>query len=37
MNSLTVFCASSPGYDPRYVKAAQAVGRFLAEKDITLV
>ena len=37
MNKLTVFCASSPGFRPEYVEAAQAVGRFLAERDITLV
>ena len=37
MNKLTVFCASSPGFDPKYVQSAQAVGRFLAAQNITLV
>lgn len=37
MNIITVFCASSPGYNPAYVEAAQQTGQFLAERDITLV
>ena len=37
MKRLTVFCASSPGFSPVYVQAAQQVGRFLAEREITLV
>ena len=37
MNKITVFCASSAGFKPAYVQAAQATGRFLAEHNITLV
>ena len=37
MNKLTVFCASSPGFKPEYLRAAQSVGHFLAERKITLV
>ena len=37
MNAITVFCASSPGLQPDYIQGAQSVGRFLAERDITLV
>ncbi len=37
MNSVCVFCGSSPGNDPAYAEAAQRLGRALAERDITLV
>ena len=37
MDKITVFCASSAGYDPAYVAAAQTTGRFLAHQNITLV
>lgn len=37
MKSITVFCASSPGFDPVYCDAANALGRLLAERNITLV
>ncbi|MDP8901046.1 MAG: TIGR00730 family Rossman fold protein [Actinomycetota bacterium] len=37
MNSVCVFCGSSPGNDPAYAEAAQSLGRALAERDITLV
>ena len=37
MNSITVFCASSPGFKPAYVQAAQDTGRFLAKNNVTLV
>lgn len=32
-----VFCGSSPGRDPRYLDAARATGRYLAESGIQLV
>ncbi len=37
MNSVCVFCGSSPGNDPAYAEAASQLGRTLAERDITLV
>jgi hypothetical protein len=37
MNSICVFCGSSPGNDPAYTEAAQRLGRTLAERDTTLV
>jgi uncharacterized protein (TIGR00730 family) len=37
MNSICVFCGSSPGNDPAYAEAAQRLGRTLAERDTTLV
>lgn len=37
MNKLTVFCASSPGFKPEYLRAARSVGHFLAERNLTLV
>ena len=37
MNTLTVFCASSPGFKPEYIQSARSVGHFLAERSITLV
>ncbi len=37
MKRVTVFCASSPGFDPQYGEAARALGQFLVKRDITLV
>jgi uncharacterized protein (TIGR00730 family) len=37
MNSICVFCGSSPGNDPAYAEAAQRLGGILAESDTTLV
>ena len=37
MNSVCVFCGSSPGNDPAYAEAARELGRTLAERDTTLV
>jgi uncharacterized protein (TIGR00730 family) len=37
MKRVCVFCGSSPGASPRYVEAARAVGRTLAERGIELV
>jgi uncharacterized protein (TIGR00730 family) len=37
MKVVSVFCASSPGNDPKYMEEAYELGRFLASKDITLV
>lgn len=37
MKRLCVFCGSSPGADPRYGEAADAVGRILAERGLGLV
>jgi hypothetical protein len=37
MNSICVFCGSSPGNDPAYAQAAQRLGRTLAERGSTLV
>jgi len=37
MNSICVFCGSSPGNDPAYAEAARRLGRTLAERDTTLV
>jgi uncharacterized protein (TIGR00730 family) len=37
VNSICVFCGSSPGNDPAYAEAARSLGRTLAEGDITLV
>ncbi len=37
MNSVCVFCGSSPGNDPDYAAAAQELGRTLAERGTTLV
>lgn len=34
---VAVFCGSSSGNSPEYVKAAQSLGRYLAEQDIDLV
>ncbi len=37
MDSICVFCGSSPGNDPAYTETARHLGRTLAERDITLV
>ena len=37
MNSICVFCGSSPGSDPAYAEAAQRLGWTLAERNTTLV
>ena len=37
MNSICVFCGSSPGNDPAYAEVASRLGRILAERDTTLV
>lgn len=37
MNSICVFCGSSPGKDPAYAEAARLLGHTLAERNITLV
>ena len=37
MNSICVFCGSSPGNDPAYAEAAQRLGRTLADGGTTLV
>jgi uncharacterized protein (TIGR00730 family) len=37
MTAICVFCGSSPGGDPAYMAAAEATGRALAERGLTLV
>ena len=37
MNSICVFCGSSPGNNPAYAEAASRLGRILAERGTTLV
>ncbi len=37
MNRICVFCGSNPGANPLYLKAAEAVGKFLAAENIELV
>lgn len=37
MDSLCVYCGSSPGERPAYLEAARELGRTLAEADVTLV
>jgi uncharacterized protein (TIGR00730 family) len=37
LRRVCVFCGSSPGHDPAYADAAQAMGRLLAARGITLV
>lgn len=37
MEAICVFCGSSPGRDPAYVAAAEAVGRLLATEGLTVV
>lgn len=37
LNSIVVFCASSPGFDRVWAETANQVGQYLAERRITLV
>ena len=37
LSSVAVYCASSPGVDPRYAAAAESLGRHLAQRGIRLV
>ena len=37
MNSLCVFCGSSPGRNPAYLKAAREIGDLIARRGITMV
>lgn len=37
MQSVCVFCGSSPGIDPAYAQAARSLGRTLAEAEVRLV
>ena len=37
MKSICVYCGSNPGANPDYARQAQALGRRLAEQDISLV
>ena len=37
MRSVCVFCGSSPGKDPYYLKVAGQLGNILAERQITLI
>ena len=37
MQSVCVFCGSSPGIDPAYAQAARSLGRTLAEANVRLV
>ena len=37
MQSLCVFCGSSFGNKPGYLKVAQEAGRLIAQRDLTLV
>ncbi len=37
MNSICVFCGSSPGQGPEYMQAARQLGMALAERHLTLV
>ncbi len=37
MKKIAVFCGSSTGFDPCYVEAARALGKKLAEEEITLI
>jgi uncharacterized protein (TIGR00730 family) len=37
LSSVCVFCGSNPGADPRYIEAAAAVGRTLAQRGMRLV
>jgi len=37
INALCVYCGSSPGTDPAFVKAAQNFGKILAENGVRLV
>ncbi|MDG1428570.1 MAG: TIGR00730 family Rossman fold protein, partial [Crocinitomicaceae bacterium] len=37
MKSITVFCGSSPGTNPRFLEQATQLGEALAQRDISLV
>jgi uncharacterized protein (TIGR00730 family) len=37
MNSIAVYCGSSPGTKPQYTRAAHELGKLLAEQDIALI
>ena len=37
MKTVCVFCGSSTGGNSKYIKAARELGRYLAEKELTLV
>jgi uncharacterized protein (TIGR00730 family) len=37
LKSIAVFCASSPGYDEKYLQEAFNLGKFLAHKNIKLI
>ncbi len=37
MKSVAVYCGSSPGHDPAYLAAAQALGQAIAASKLTLV
>lgn len=37
ITSVCVYCGSSPGFDPAFAKAAEALGRVLAEAGIKIV
>src|ERR1044071_6601004 len=37
MQSICVFCGSSPGFDPRYVQLAEHVGSLLAQRRLRLI
>lgn len=37
LTSIGIFCGSSPGTRPEYVRAARAVGKALAQRDIKLI
>lgn len=37
LNSITVFCASSTGHDPRFIEQATALGEHLAKHNVCLV
>ena len=37
LQSIAVYCGARSGYDPIYAQEAYALGRFLAERSITLV
>lgn len=37
IQSICVFCGSSPGLIPDYIEAARQLGRFVAEKQVTMV
>ncbi|MEO0789441.1 MAG: TIGR00730 family Rossman fold protein [Bacteroidota bacterium] len=37
MTSISIFCGSSPGFDPVYIKQAQELGRALAERGSRII